>query len=80
MAAGEVEEPARAKVAFLGVSTAPIDPALAAHLGLETGELVVIEDRDFIVGDGEVGEFIFEEGEPPLPPTTAVSTVPTPPE
>ena len=37
MAAGGVEEPARAKVAFLGVSTAPVDPALAAHLGLETG-------------------------------------------
>jgi len=37
-------------------------------LGDETGEAVVIEDRDLIVGDGEAGEFIFEEGEPPLPP------------
>ena len=49
MAAGEVEKSARAKVAFLGVSTTPVDPALAAHLGLETGKAVVIEDRDLIV-------------------------------
>ena len=77
MAAGEVEKSARAKVAFLGVSTTPVDPALAAHLGLKTGEAVVIEDRDLIVGDGEAVEFIFEEGEPPLPP---LPPFPPPPE